>query len=153
MRKRWFFITSWLILSVGGQAMAEATSPSSNTSPLEEGERVYRQYCSSCHGKEGQGMPNWVEQNALGELPAPPHGPEGHTWKHSDAMLYRIVADGWRDPWNKTDRLTMPAFQDVLTPTEIRDVVNYLKTLWTQEQRHHQANESEEEPFPDTVPE
>ncbi|MAG53919.1 MAG: cytochrome c, class I, partial [Halomonas sp.] len=29
-----------------------------------------------------------------------------------------------------------------------RDVVNYLKTLWTQEQRRHQADESIENPFP-----
>lgn len=95
-------------------------------------------------------MPNWEGQNALGELPAPPHGPEGHTWKHSDAMLYRIIAEGWRDPWNKTDRLTMPAYQEILAPTEIRDVVNYLKTLWTQEQRRHQADESEQAPFPES---
>ena len=65
-------------------------------------------------------------------------------------MLYRIVAEGWRDPWNKTDRLTMPAYQEVLAPSEIRDVVNYLKTLWTQEQRRHQADESEQAPFPES---
>lgn len=93
-------------------------------------------------------MPSWERQNAQGELPAPSHGPEGHTWKHSDAMLYRIVSEGWRDPWNKTERLTMPAFEDVLIPAEIRDVVNYLKTFWTPEQRHHQAEESEGAAFP-----
>src|SRR5581483_3822611 len=49
-----------------------------------------------------------------------PHGPQGHTWKHSDAMLYRIVREGWRDPFNKTKRLTMPAFRDVLSPRETR---------------------------------
>ncbi|MFC3284958.1 c-type cytochrome [Litchfieldella rifensis] len=115
---------------------------------MEDGEKIYQQYCASCHGPQGKGMPNWERQNAQGELPAPPHGPEGHTWKHSDAMLYRIVAEGWRDPWNKTERLTMPTFKDILAPAEIRDVVNYLKTLWTPEQRRHQAEESEGAPFP-----
>ena len=117
---------------VVGHAMAEDRPFSSDTPQLEDGKRVYRQYCASCHGTQGEGMPNWEEQNALGELPAPPHGPEGHTWKHSDAMLYRIIAEGWRDPWNKTDRLTMPAYQEVLAPSEIRDVVNYLKTWRSQ---------------------
>lgn len=147
MRKRWFFAL-WLTLMVVGYAMAEDRPFSSDTPQLEDGKRVYRQYCASCHGTQGEGMPDWEGQNALGELPAPPHGPEGHTWKHSDAMLYRIIAEGWRDPWNKTDRLTMPAYQEVLAPSEIRDVVNYLKTLWTQEQRRHQADESIENPFP-----
>jgi mono/diheme cytochrome c family protein len=148
MRKRWFFVALWLALIVVGHAMAEDHSSSRDTPQLEDGKKVYRQYCASCHGIQGEGMPNWEEQNALGELPAPPHGPEGHTWKHSDAMLYRIVAEGWRDPWNKTDRLTMPAYQEILAPSEIRDVVDYLKTLWTQEQRHHQADESVDNPFP-----
>jgi len=112
MRKHCFFTASWLTLMVVGHAMAEDRPFSSDTPQLEDGKRVYRQYCASCHGTQGEGMPNWEEQNALGELPAPPHGPEGHTWKHSDAMLYRIIAEGWRDSWNKTDRLTMPAYQE-----------------------------------------
>lgn len=148
MRRRWFFATTWLLLSAAGQAVADGSASSSDTSRLEEGESIYQQYCASCHGRQGEGMPNWERQNAQGELPAPPHGPEGHTWKHSDAMVYRIVAEGWRDPWNKTERLTMPAFEDVLAPAEIRSVINYLKTLWTPEQRHHQADESEGAPFP-----
>lgn len=148
MPKRWTLVTTWLLFGAAGQAMADSGPSSSDTSQLESGERIYQQYCASCHGSQGEGMPNWERQNVQGELPAPPHGPEGHTWKHSDAMLYRIVSEGWRDPWNKTERLTMPAFKDVLPPAEIRTVVNYLKTLWTPEQRRHQAEESEGAPFP-----
>ena len=96
----------------------------------------------------GQAAPGWDRPDASGEMPAPPHGPEGHTWKHSDAMLYRIVAQGWRDPYNKTSRLTMPPFSGALTPGEIRDVIDYLKTLWTPEQRSFQQEESEHAPFP-----
>ncbi|GGX86252.1 hypothetical protein GCM10007160_11900 [Litchfieldella qijiaojingensis] len=148
MHNRWTLVTTWFLLSATGQAVAGGGPPSSDTTLLEDGEKIYQQYCASCHGIEGEGMPNWERQNAQGELPAPPHGPEGHTWKHSDAMLYRIVSEGWRDPWNKTERLTMPAFKEILTPAETRDVVNYLKTLWTPEQRRHQAEESEGAPFP-----
>lgn len=112
------------------------------------GRQIYGQYCASCHGAEGEGQPNWEVPNELGELPAPPHDGTGHTWKHSDAMLYHIVLHGWRDPFNKSERLTMPAFQDTLTPREIRSVITYLKTLWTDQQQRFQWEESQGEPFP-----
>ncbi|MHB0777562.1 c-type cytochrome [Halomonas sp. WWR20] len=134
--------------SFTGPALAGGEPTRDGAEPLEAGKRIYRQYCASCHGVQGEGQPNWERQNALGELPAPPHNPQGHTWKHSDAMLYRIIAEGWRDPWNKTERLTMPAFGDVLSSQQIQLVVNYLKTLWTPAQRRHQEKESQGSPFP-----
>ncbi len=113
-----------------------------------QGRSIYAHQCASCHGPQGEGAPHWQARNAQGELPAPPHGPQGHTWKHSDAMLYRIVREGWRDPFNKTKRLTMPAFRDVLSPRETRAVITFLKTLWKPEQRRFQWEESRKEPFP-----
>ncbi|TDX31650.1 cbb3-type cytochrome c oxidase subunit III [Modicisalibacter xianhensis] len=148
MRSVQRFMAVLIVSSVTGPALAGGELTNHEAEPLEAGEGIYRQYCASCHGIEGEGQPNWERQNALGELPAPPHNPEGHTWKHSDAMLYRIIAEGWRDPWNKTERLTMPAFEEVLTPQQIRLVINYLKTLWTPEQRQHQQRESQDKPFP-----
>ncbi|SFI13101.1 c-type cytochrome [Modicisalibacter xianhensis] len=148
MRSAQRFMVVLIVTSFTGPALAGGEPTKDVTEPLEAGKRIYRQYCASCHGIEGDGQPNWERQNALGELPAPPHNPEGHTWKHSDAMLYRIIAEGWHDPWNKTERLTMPAFGDVLSPQQIQLVVNYLKTLWTPEQRRHQQEESQDAPFP-----
>lgn len=141
-------VAVWLLSSAADQALAGGGPASDGAKPMEEGKKIYQQYCASCHGVQGEGMPNWEEQNALGELPAPPHNAEGHTWKHSDGMLYRLISEGWRDPWNKTERLTMPAFGNTLTPQQIQLVVNYLKTLWTPEQRRHQEEESQGEPFP-----
>ena len=65
-----------------------------------------------------------------------------------DANLYQMVNKGWRDPFNKTKRLTMPAFGDVLSPEQIRAVITYLKTLWTAEQRQFQMEESQGHPYP-----
>ena len=42
-------------------------------------------------------------------------------------MLFQIVQKGWRDPFNKTQRLTMPAFAGQLSRNEIIAVVDYLK--------------------------
>jgi len=136
--------TAVLFWSTAAQALAGVATGDSEW--RSDGEQIYQNYCASCHGAKGEGMPDWQQPNAQGELPAPPHGPEGHTWKHSDAMLYRIVHDGWRDPFNKTKRLTMPAFGDRLRSIEIEAVVNYLKTLWTEEQRQFQEEESKGAP-------
>ena len=114
----------------------------------ELGRGIYAKQCASCHGARAEGAPNWQQPDAQGEMPAPPHDAEGHTWKHSDAMLYRIVMQGWRDPFNKTKRLTMPGFSGILSAAEVRAVITYLKTLWTPEQRRFQREESRNQPFP-----
>lgn len=115
---------------------------------LQQGRVIYQRQCASCHGPQGEGAPNWQQRNAQGELPAPPHAPDGHTWKHSDAMLYRIVREGWRDPFNKTKEVTMPAFGEILSPQEMRAVITYIKTFWTPDQRRFQWEESRNQPFP-----
>lgn len=148
MRRLWPLGIASLLFFAAALGLADESAITNDVEPVVEGKELYRQYCAGCHGIQGESQPNWERQNALGELPAPPHGPEGHTWKHSDAMLYRIVSEGWRDPWNKTERLTMPAFGAVLAPQQIQHVVDYLKTLWTSDQRRHQEEESQGAAFP-----
>lgn len=147
MRGRQIFIAA-ASFALFGTAGAAGQKPKDADDLVVKGEAIYQQYCAACHGAKGEGKPGWEERDALGELPPPPHDPTGHTWKHSDAMLYRMIRDGWRDPFNKTKRLTMPAYKDVLSPTEIKAVVTYLKTLWTPEQREYQREESKGHPFP-----
>ena len=112
------------------------------------GRAIYERVCASCHGAHGEGAANWQEPDAKGEMPPPPHDASGHTWKHSDAMLYQIVQRGWRDPFNKTQRLTMPAFEGQLSREQTIAVIDYLKTLWKPGQRQFQAEESRKQPFP-----
>ena len=38
----------------------------------------------------------------------------------------------------------MPAFKDILTDQEIQLVIEYLKTLWTEDQRRYQRSESQD---------
>ena len=144
------------IVGVIGMVMSasfnDAVASSRGPALVKAGRVVYQQSCASCHGARGEGSPAWQQPDRHGELPAPPHDSEGHTWKHSDAMLYRIVQQGWRDPFNKTQRLTMPAFQGQLSPRETIAVISYLKTLWTPEQRQFQKRESEHQPLPPMAP-
>lgn len=143
---------AWLVAVVLTAAACEAREAGADVpadpETLALGETVYRQQCASCHGPQGKAAPGWRETTPAGEMPPPPHDSAGHTWRHSDALLYRIVVEGWRDPFNRTDRLTMPAFGGTLDPREIRAVIQYIKTLWTPEQRRFQALESRGEPFP-----
>ena len=144
-------VMAYVVLGMGlvaaGVAL-HAAAGSLQTAPAQDGSSVYLQHCASCHGAHGEGARNWQQPNAAGEMPAPPHDARGHTWKHSDAMLYRIVQEGWRDPFNKSDRLTMPPFKDQLSRDDTVAVITYLKALWTTEQRSFQAEESRGRPFP-----
>lgn len=142
-------VISGVIGFLGVIPVASAASPSqASQQRVESGRQIYQQFCAACHGVKGEGQPGWQKRNVEGELPAPPHDSTGHTWKHSDAMLYRLIKNGWRDPFNKTERVTMPAFGATLSPGEIRAVVDYLKTLWTPSQRSMQRKESKQAPFP-----
>ncbi len=135
-------ITAGLIAFSGGCAFAgQQTVPEERR--VDADASLYSQHCASCHGARGEGASGWREPNEQGDLPSPPHDATGHSWRHADAVLYEMIAKGWRDPFNKTETLTMPAFGGVLTPKEIAAVIAYLKTLWTPEQRRLQAEESQ----------
>lgn len=121
--------------------------PPLNAERVKAGSGLYQKHCAACHGIKGEGAPNWQKPDEHGELPPPPHGPDGHTWRHSDAMLHQMISEGWRDHFNKTKRLTMPAFGEVLSPEEIRSVIIYLKTLWIVKQRRFQWQESKRQPL------
>lgn len=57
------------------------------------GRRVYQTQCASCHGVRAEGAPNWQQPNQQGEMPAPPHNQEGHTWRQArtlDHLLSRL---------------------------------------------------------------
>jgi mono/diheme cytochrome c family protein len=114
-------------------------------SHIEQGQELYMQYCSACHGAEGQGQfPDApLEPDITGRYGAPPHNPTGHTWHHSDDLLMRYLDEGGFSDLTKF--YLMPPFGDVLTHTERMFVIAYIKSLWTPEQRIRQAALTREE--------
>ncbi len=152
-------MANWMVNFLVGMIMlgasaASASEPRSTSKSAEAnaGRAIYEQSCASCHGARGEGAPRWQRPDRNGEMPAPPHDSTGHTWKHSDAMLFRLVKRGWRDPFNKTQRLTMPAFGGQLSREQTIAVIAYLKTQWKPAQRRFQAEESRGQPFPPPSP-
>lgn len=111
------------------------------------GRQVYLQSCASCHGVNAEGAPNWLQPDARGDLPPPPHDDSGHTWRHSDAQLAEIIRDGMRDPFNKTPEQTMPPFQDRLSDQDVADLIAYFKSLWSDEHRRFQQEQNERPPM------
>ncbi len=136
--------------------MLAACSPSTGED-AEAGERLFAANCAVCHGIDGQGQADWHIFNEDGTLPPPPLNGDGHTWHHSDGLLYRIVSQGGQfqeDRDLSSFRSAMPAFGDRLSRDEIIHVLTYVKSLWGDKTsrgasiREWQARASEPDPFP-----
>ncbi|MBE7366745.1 c-type cytochrome [Ramlibacter pallidus] len=103
------------------------------------GARIYATHCAACHGAKLEGQPNWRERDATGRLPAPPHDASGHTWHHPDEVLFRITKYGVARAANLKDHVSaMPAYEGVLSDTEIVAVLSWIKAQWPREIRRQQ---------------
>ena len=142
------FLPCFFVLGIAGAAPGAAETAAPDPDRIAHGKTVYQQYCASCHGQNAEGQSGWQQPNGRGELPAPPHDATGHTWRHADAELYEMIGKGWRDPFNKTETLTMPGFEGKLSLQEIAAVIAYLKTLWSADQRAYQSEQSQRQPLP-----
>lgn len=102
------------------------------------GERIYGRHCAECHGADLRGEPDWRTRRPSGELPAPPHDASGHTWHHSDEMLFAITKHGIAKFAPPDYKSAMPAFVGVLDDAEIRAVLAYIKSTWPEDVRARQ---------------
>ena len=105
------------------------------------GQQLYADNCASCHGASLEGQPDWRRRLDTGRMPAPPHDDSGHTWHHSDRMLFQITKGGVGAvvPGYESD---MPAFGEDLTDAEIAAILVYIKSPWPERQREFQAEVS-----------
>ena len=121
---------------------------------IETSQQVFVTNCAVCHGTAGQGDPDWRIRTEDGTLRPPPLNGDGHTWHHSDGVLYRTVRDGGGIPSQPDYKSGMPAFGDTLTRQEILDVLAYIKSLWEEKPfadaslTELQAARSVNDPFP-----
>lgn len=148
-----------VLAAASGQRVSATASatlpplPTLDASEIALGRQVYLGHCAVCHGQNTEGQPNWKQPDANGNMPAPPHDDTGHTWHHADGLLYEIIRDGFRDPLKPPDSsLTMPAFGDKLNDAEIRAVIAYFKSLWSEQSRLFQWQVTQQQPFPTATP-
>src|SRR5499427_1058472 len=88
------------------------------------GEQIYQRLCYHCHGRQGKGDNN-AYMESIG------HKPADHTdlmamQRLSDTEFFLALRDGVRD---KRGWYTMPPWASVLTPTEMWDVITYVRRL------------------------
>jgi mono/diheme cytochrome c family protein len=117
----------WLFVwDSDGPDGADATSPDL----VERGAVLYQQHCASCHGANLEGQPNWRERDADGMLPAPPHDVTGHTWHHSDALLFDVTKLGSTAIVGDDYMSNMPGFAETLSDSDIWAILSYIKSTW-----------------------
>lgn len=120
---------------VNSASAGKEVLPPLDKEKIARGQAIYEKYCITCHGKNGVGE-NPSNPKALdeqGNYVAPPLDGSAHAWHHSDDDLADFIASG--SPQNKR----MKAWKDTLSANEIRDVIEYIKSLWGPQERKCQG--------------
>lgn len=115
-----------------------------DTATVQLGSEIYASNCASCHGENLEGQPNWRSPGEDGLLPAPPHDETGHTWHHTDDVLFGITKYGLAEFSGLTGyESAMPVYKDVLSDAEITAVLSFIKSRWPEDvqARHDEMNE------------
>lgn len=115
-----------------------------NNEIVQLGQQVYAENCASCHGANLEGQtPNWKSPGSDGKLPAPPHDKTGHTWHHTDELLFNLTKYGLKKAANlKNYESNMPIYEGILTDDEIIAVMSFVKSTWPEDlrKRHDELN-------------
>lgn len=134
-------IISLILLSagfvIGFSDKANSTSVSADVSTVtrdidpvqySQGRRLFQLNCAVCHGKQGEGAPNWRTPDKNGKNPAPPLNGTGHTWHHSTRALVNVIRNG-------TGKIggNMPAWKDKLSNSEIKLILSWITAQWPDE--------------------
>lgn len=156
--RRWLLAFTLGLAACGGQkaedtaSVSPASAPTLDAAQVARGHGIYQANCTACHGVDAEGAPKWATPGPDGLYPPPPHDDTGHTWHHSDRVLYEIIRDGMGDPLRPTSPLRMPAWGDKLSDAEIRALIEYFKSLWSEEHRRWQWNETLKDFAPTATP-
>ncbi|RJR17222.1 MAG: cytochrome c [Nitrospiraceae bacterium] len=108
-----------LIGAIGFIALANAQG---NTS-LSDAEKIYRQYCSSCHGDRGDG--NGFNAKNLDPRPAN-HTDQLFMSKRTDHELFEAISGGGRAIGRAA---VMPPWGNTLDSSQITSLVRYLRRV------------------------
>lgn len=143
MNRRLVLITALVAALAAGAAWvwhgAQIIDPG-NPRQVARGAELYAAHCAQCHGERLQGEPDWKVRKSTGELPAPPHDVSGHTWHHTDEQLFAMTKYGMTRFAPPDYKTAMPAFVGKLSDDDIRAVIAFIKSSWTEDIRRRQEN-------------
>jgi mono/diheme cytochrome c family protein len=130
-----FVVPFMIILAACGEPAAPGDDPradAGNATQVARRAKIYAEQCAACHGARLEGQPDWRKRLPNGRMPAPPHDESGHTWHHSDRMLFEITKSGLVPPYAPAGyESDMPAFAGKLSDADIWAVLAYIKSHWT----------------------
>ena len=91
------------------------------------GGRIYGQYCTPCHGQQGNGRGPRARNEAL-QPPPRDHTNGFYMNMQTDIRLFKVIKLG-----GKANNLShiMPQWKHILSDKQIFDIVAYLRTLAT----------------------
>ena len=102
------------------------------------GKEIYQANCASCHQPNLSGQVGWKDKlDADGHRLAPPMNGTGHTWHHDDKTLFYIIKYGLAKLVPKYEGKMM-GFGDQLNDQEIKSVLAYIKSFWTDDKYQYQ---------------
>ena len=133
-------ITALYLVASGNVAGFYPTSAENRD--MVNGATLYGEYCASCHGVNLEGQPEWQSPGPDGRLPAPPHDETGHTWHHSDNLLFAYTKFGGQLAMSKIGvelDSGMPGFGEQLSDNDIKDILAFIKSTWSERIREIQA--------------
>ena len=90
--------------------------------PATLGQRTFAQWCAPCHGASGEGFINALNAPSLNE--------NGETYLLTDEAILAAIVDG-----GAASGGNMQPLGDFLTEEQELAVLDYVHTLWTDEQR------------------
>ena len=131
-----------ILVGAAGWIMSRDSETETSTAPavqdIAAGKVLYGEYCAVCHGVNLEGQPDWRSPGPDGRLPAPPHDKDGHTWHHSDRILFDYTKRGGKvalaDQGIELDS-GMPGFGEILEDAEIWNILAYIKSTWPERER------------------
>lgn len=135
-----------LMTSATGSAGERSLADPDDREQVARGAGIYTEACASCHGERLEGQDNWRTANPDGTYPAPPHDGDGHTWHHSDELLFNYTKLGGEEALKGVPgvRSAMPGFGDVLSDQEIWHVLAFIKSNWPEPALRYQRSVSEQ---------
>jgi mono/diheme cytochrome c family protein len=102
------------------------------------GKEAYQVHCVTCHQSNLSGQVGWKDKmDKDGHRLAPPLNGTGHTWHHNDKILFYIVKLGLGKMVPNYEGKMM-GFGDKLNDQEIKSVLAYIKSFWSNKYYEYQ---------------
>ncbi len=94
-------------------------------SDAKRGSRIYQQYCTPCHGQEGNGRGPRARNEAL-QPPPRDHTNGFYMNMQADVRFFKVIKLG-----GKANNLShiMPQWQHILSDKNIFDIIAFIRTL------------------------